>query len=125
MARIAFDSGILIALERGDPTATAWLIRATNVESSPLVSAAALAEVWREPPRVRLMRAVRVCVVEPVDEQLARAAGAAIGLVGAGLADALIAASAARAGALLVTADRADLDALADHFRSLRLATLS
>ncbi len=73
---------------------------------------------------MRLVRALRACVVEPVDEQLARAAGAAIGTTGASLGDALIAASAARAGATLVTADHEDMEALTTHFRSLRLRSL-
>ncbi len=89
-----------------------------------LVSASAIAEVWREPASLHLVRALRSCVVEPVDEHLARAAGAAIGFTGASLGDALIAASAARAGATLVTADHADMDILTTHFRSLRLAAL-
>ncbi len=89
-----------------------------------LVSAAALAEAWREPARLRLVRALRSCVIEPIDEPLARAAGAAIGAVGATLGDALIAASAARAGAALVTADHADMEILTTHFRSLRLRSL-
>lgn len=75
-------------------------------------------------PRLRLVRALRVCDREPVDEPLARAAGVAIGVTGASLGDALIAASAARAGALLLTADQDDMQALSSHFRSLRLATL-
>jgi predicted nucleic acid-binding protein len=91
---------------------------------TPLVSAAALAETWREPASVRLVRGLRACVIEPIDEELARAAGTAIGAVGASLGDALIAASAARAGALLVTADHADMNILTTHFRALRLASL-
>ncbi len=123
-ARIAFDSGILIGLERGDRAARGWLRSATEDASNPLVSAAALAEVWREPARLRLVRALRFCVIEPIDEKLARAAGAAIGATGASLGDALIAASAARAGATLLTADHEDMQALGEHFRSLRLRAL-
>ncbi|MCP9489395.1 MAG: PIN domain-containing protein [Solirubrobacteraceae bacterium MAG38_C4-C5] len=123
-ARIAFDSGVLIALERNRRDAFGWLDRAIAADTNALVSAAALAEVWREPARLRLVRALRLCVLEPVDERLARTAGAAIGATGASLGDALIAASAARAGALLVTADRDDMDILTTHFRSLRLASL-
>jgi len=123
-ARIAFDSGVLIGLERHDHDARGWLERAIEEGVTALVSASAIAEVWREPASLRLVRALRSCVVEPVDEHLARAAGAAIGFTGASLGDALIAASAARAGATLVTADHADMDILTTHFRSLRLAAL-
>ncbi len=101
-----------------------WLAWARGQEIRPLVSAAALAEVWREPARPSLVRGLRPCVIEPIDEQLARAAGAAIGATGASLGDALIAASAARAGATLVTADHDDMEALTTYFRSLRLASL-
>lgn len=124
MARVALDSGVLIAIERGSPVATAWLRNQREGRRPPVVSAAAVAETWREPPRLRLVRALRVCDIEPVDEPLARAAGVAIGVTGASLGDALIAASAARAGALLLTADQDDMQALSSHFRSLRLATL-
>ncbi|MGI8875357.1 MAG: PIN domain-containing protein [Egibacteraceae bacterium] len=123
-ARLAFDSGVLIGIERNDRDAFGWLEKAIEDETDALVSAAALAEVWREPARLRLVRALRACVVEPVDQELARAAGAAIGATGASLGDALIATSAARAGATLVTADHQDMEVLTTHFRSLRLASL-
>jgi predicted nucleic acid-binding protein len=124
VARVALDTGVLIAAERGTEAATAWFTRVRRTRQPPLVSAAAIAESWREPTHVRLVRLLRVCDIEPVDQHLARAAGAAIGATGASLGDALIAASAARAGALLVTADHQDMDVLTTHFRSLRLASL-
>lgn len=77
---------------------------------------AAVAEVWRRPPSPYIARALAGCEVEPVDEPLARTAGEAIG---AGLGDALIAASAARRGMLLVTTDVGDMHALAQYFRGL------
>ncbi len=119
MARIALDSGVLIALERGSVHAWAWLRRAAERGEEPLVNVAAIAEVWRRPPSHSVARALAGCEVEPVDEALARAAGEAIGAIGAGLGDALIAASAARRGMALVTTDAADMHALAQHFRGL------
>ncbi|MEJ7781041.1 MAG: PIN domain-containing protein [Solirubrobacteraceae bacterium] len=119
MARVALDSGVLIALERGSVHAWAWLRRAAERGEEPLVNVAAVAEVWRRPPSASIMRALAGCEVEPVDAPLARAAGEAIGAIGAGLGDALIAASAARRGMMLVSTDIGDMHALAQHFRGL------
>jgi predicted nucleic acid-binding protein len=127
MAAVSFDSGVLIGLDRGDTRAWAWLRRASERGEPPIVCAAAITEAWRDGARqARLARALRVCDVHEVDDPLARSAGEAIAAVGRDdPVDALVAATAARAGALLVTEDPEDMRALADgHFRSLRTATL-
>jgi predicted nucleic acid-binding protein len=127
VARVSFDSGVLIGIERGDEAAWAWMKRATERREPPLVCTAAVAECWRDARRQPLLaRALNVCDVAPVDLELAHAAGEALARVaGAGTVDALVAATAARAGAVLVTTDAADLIPLAEgHFRGLRIATL-
>lgn len=127
MAGLSFDSGVLIALDRNDTRAWAWLRRAVERGEPPLVSAVAVAECWRDGRRqAQLARALDVCEVRDVDQPLARSAGLAQAAVpGSGTVDALVAALAAGVGALLVTDDPEDMRALAEsHFRSLRIATL-
>lgn len=127
MARVSFDSGVLIALDRGDEAAWAWLRRAVERRQPPLVSAAAIAEAWRNGAKqARLARALRACDLQDVSERLARTAGEALAEVtDADTVDALIAASAATEGALLLTGDQDDMQLLADrHFRALRIAKL-
>lgn len=128
MARVSFDSGILIALDRGEEAAWAWLRRAVERRQPPIVNAAAIAEAWRDgQTQARLARALRACDLHEVNDRLARTAGEALAEVkGADTVDALIAACAATEGALLVTGDQADMRALAEgHFRALRVAVLS
>src|SRR5436190_671441 len=128
MARVSFDAGVLIGLERRDTRAWAWLKRATERGEPPIVCAAVVAECWRDGRRQPVLAsALRVCDIVSVDLGLACAAGEALARVrGADTVDALAAATAAHAGALLVTDDLNDLRSLADvHFRGLRLASLS
>lgn len=125
MAGVSFDSGLLSRLDRGDQQAWAWLKRATERGEPPMVSSVAVAESWRDGrTQARLAGLLNACDVAPVDESLAKLAGQALAAVqSAGVADALIAATAARAGATLVTEDHDDMRALADgYFRSLSIA---
>lgn len=128
MARVSFDSGVLIALDRDEEAAWAWLRRAVERRQPPLVSTAAIAEAWRDGrTQARLARALRACDLQDVSDGIARAAGRALAEVrGADTVDALIAASAASEGALLLTGDEDGMRALTEgHFRALRVAALS
>jgi len=128
MAGLTFDSAVLIGLERGDEAAYAWLTRAVERGAVPCVSTLAVAETWRDGARqARLSRALKAMAIEPVDEELARRAGAALAAVAsASTVDAVIAASAARSGSVLVTGDPVDMRQLAlGHFRTLRVAELA
>ena len=123
---VSYDSGMLISLERGDRTAWAVHRRLLERGRPPHVCALSVAEVWRGARSAQLARALRGCAVEPVDEDLARRSGEALAQVeGAATVDAVIAASAARIGATLLTGDQRDLTALAGHFRSLRISSLN
>lgn len=125
MAGLSFDAGVLVALERREPGAWAWMRRATERGVPPLVSAAAIAEAWRGGRRRRwLATALRGCEIVPVSESLARAAGVACGATGAETVDAIVAATAAVHGSTLLTADLDDMHALTDHFRSLHVVAL-
>jgi predicted nucleic acid-binding protein len=121
---VSFDTGVLVALERRDSRAWAWMRRATERGIPPLVSTAAVAEAWRGKRQPWLARALGGCDVAPVSDALARSAGVACALTGAETLDAIIAATAAARGAPLLTADLGDMHALAGHFRSLRVIAL-
>ena len=124
MAGVSFDTAVLIALERRESGAWAWMRRALERGAPPLVSTAALAVAWRGRRQTWLATALRGCEIAPVSEAIARTAGVACGATGTGAIDAIVAATAAARGATLLTADLADMHMLADHFRSLRLVAL-
>lgn len=124
MAGVSFDTGVLVALERREPSAWAWVRRAVERDVPPLVSTAAVAEAWRDGRQTWLAAALRGCELSPVTEALARTAGVACGATGAGTLDAIIAATAAARGATLLTADLGDMHILAGYFRSLRVVAL-
>jgi hypothetical protein len=59
MAALVFDSGALIALERGDRKVAALLVAAVAGGIEAVTSCACIAEVWRDPARqARLTRAL-------------------------------------------------------------------
>jgi hypothetical protein len=76
VAAIVFDSGALIALERGDRRIAVLLDEATAGGVGAVTSSACVAEVWRNPARqARLTRALagfRECSLDPA---AARACG--------------------------------------------------
>lgn len=116
MARgLTFDTGALIALERRDTTMRAiW--RAALEDDVPItVPAVAVLEWWHGSPG-QSARILRAMTVEPLDEELARAAGAALakcekGPRGSGpsVVDAVVVVSAARRGDVVYTSDVDDL----------------
>ncbi len=85
------------------------------------VPVAVLAEWWRGRTDVR-EAILAAMLVEPMDERLGRAAGAAIAAVkGATPIDAIVMASAARRDDVVLTSDIEDMTRLATHFRSVRV----
>jgi predicted nucleic acid-binding protein len=107
--RIVFDTGAFIALERRQKTALEVLRIAAEDGDELIAPAAAVAEWWRagkrEKERSRILRAFRF---EPPNVQVARLAGVAMGLVGAGLGDALVMAGASIQGDVVYTSDLHD-----------------
>jgi len=127
MATVSFDTGVLIGLDRGDRQAWAWMKRVAERGEAPIVCAAAVAESWRNGrTQARLASALHACEVHNVTEALARTAGEALANVpDKDPVDAMVAATAAGTGSLLVTTDPLHMQELAgNHFRSLRIATL-
>jgi hypothetical protein len=81
-----------------------------------------VAEWWRgqRGPSARILDGV---ILEPLEEALARIAGAALARVrpGPSVVDAIVMASAARRGDVVYTSDVADLEALRATFPSVRV----
>jgi predicted nucleic acid-binding protein len=118
---LTFDTGALIALERGDKRMRVVLDAATIDHVQVTVPAVVVAEWWRGGSRRRhdILAAVDV---EPTTEHLARVAGEAMAtLAGATVVDAIVMASAAQRGGLVYTSDIADLDRLRARFPGVRL----
>lgn len=112
-----FDTGMLIALERRKPRATAAFRAIIRRGFLPVVPAVVYVEWWRG--RSDLREAIlAMVIVEEMPPNLCRAAGEALGAVrGSSLADAVVMASAAlRGGGVVYTSDPDDLRRLERHF---------
>lgn len=92
MAALVFDSGALIALERGDRGVAALLVAAVAAGTEAVTSCACVAEVWRDPARqARLTRALSGFREHSLDRAQARASGALLAQVAtADVADAAL-----------------------------------
>ena len=115
-----FDTGALIALERGDHRmrVVMRLARLDNVRI--VVPTVVLGEWWRGRSKVRELILASV-QVEPLGESLAKMAGEALAKVrSATFVDAVVMASAAQRGEVVYTSDQADLDRLWSHFKGVR-----
>ncbi len=125
MAILVLDAGVLIAHERGDRTAAAWLDRAARERVDLAVAAPTIAEAWRGGGRqVRLARLLGSCRIVDCNSEVARGAGELLGLArSANTLDALLVASAARLGGVILTDDVEDIQPLADLAR-VKVATL-
>jgi predicted nucleic acid-binding protein len=120
--RIVFDTGALIALERRQRTALEVLRIAADDGDELIVPAAALAEWWRAGKREKeRSRIVRAFLFESPSLQVARLAGVAMGLVGAGLGDALVMAGASIQGDVVYTSDMHDFLRMSPLFPSVVL----
>ncbi len=118
---LTLDTGALIALERRRARVTRLVRRAVEDWLPTTVPVAVIAEWWRgrSDARDAVRRAIRI---EAMDEALARAAGEALAAVsGATVVDAIVAASAARRGDVILTSDPRDLERLAQYFGGLRV----
>lgn len=76
MAALVFDSGALIALERGDRAVAVLLATAVQSGAEAVTSTACVAQVWRNPARqARLARALAGFVEHDLDRARARDCG--------------------------------------------------
>jgi hypothetical protein len=77
VAALIFDSGALIALERGDRAVGALLAAAARDGVDVVTSSACVAQVWRDPARqAKLARGLAGFMEHPLDAAEARRGGA-------------------------------------------------
>ena len=120
--RVMFDTGALIALERGHHRMRS--VHRLSVESSfdMVAITPVIAEWWRTGRREKeRMRILRTLIQEPPDGYVARLAGAALGQVCAGVVDALVMAAASVRGDTVYTSDLKDLARLLEVFPDVHL----
>lgn len=117
MAGVTYDTGVLIAAERGDRRVWALHRRALERGSAPTVPVGVLVEAWCGRPE--LSRLLSGCAVEALTEQPARAAGELLAgcSLDVGAVDASVVEGALRRADVVVTSNRAHLAALADGAR--------
>lgn len=107
---IVYDTGALLAAERGNRAL--WAMHAAILREglSPLVPTGVLAQAWRGGPQANLSRLLTGCTVVPFDERLARASGALCGRAGtADVVDACVVVIAQLVAAAVVSSNAEDL----------------
>jgi predicted nucleic acid-binding protein len=122
MTGLTLDTGALVALERRGTRALALVSVAQQRRQPITVPAPVVVEWWRgqRGPVARLLDAFEV---EPLEESLARVAGEALARVSRGPSaiDAVVMASAAYRGDVVLTSDLDDLGRLQTVFPQVRL----
>lgn len=111
---LIYDAGGLIALERDERASWVRLKTAQSRGEVPLTNAAVLGQVWRGGPRqARLSSAVLGMNVQPIGEEIGRAAGELLGMSKmSDIVDASLVLL-AQDGDEIVTSDETDLAPLA------------
>lgn len=116
MSGLTYDSGALIAADRDERRM--WLIhqRALMRGVRPVVPAGVLTEVYRSARQTQLARLLHGCLIDPLDEAAAKAAGALLGrcAMDPGAVDASVAEGALRRGDAVVSGNAAHMRDLAD-----------
>lgn len=122
--RYTLDAGALVGVERRHQRTVAFWRTALAFRIPLVAPTAAVAEWWRgrTDARHEILGAV---VIEPLDEELAKTAGEAMARVKRStLADAIVMASAARSGGIVLTGDFDDMDRLTAFFPAVRVLEL-
>ena len=113
MSGVTFDTGALIAFERGDRRIVAIVARALARREAVMVPAGVVGQVWRDGRRqARLARLLGspIVQVEPLDDRRARIAGQICGVARtADVIDASVVACARAHRHAVVTSDARDL----------------
>jgi len=111
--RVVYDAAVLVAADRNERRA--WAEHKARLEFGvvPLVPAAVLAQVSRSSQQVQLRRFLTGCVVVALGERDAHEAGRLLGITGTtDVVDAVVAATASRQGAIILTSDPEDMERL-------------
>ncbi len=112
---IVYDSGVLVAADRGDRGV--WADHRVRLELGvvPATTAPVVAQVSRSPRQVQLRRFLRGCDVAPFAGEDAHDVGALVSMAGTSdVVDAHVVHVADKLGASVLTGDDADLSRLAD-----------
>jgi hypothetical protein len=113
MTEVVYDAAVLIAADRNDRRI--WADHRALLEDGvvPMAPAPVVAQVSRSTRQVQLRRFLRGCIVVPMDEAAAHAAGRLLAASGgADVVDASLVVVAARHRARIVTGDADDVDSL-------------
>ena len=112
---LTYDTGSLIAAERGSREIWALHRRSLERGEMPTVPSGVLGQGRRGGPQAQMLRLLTGCRVEDLTEARARSAGAACGLAGTSdVVDASVVVGAAARGDVVVTSDIGDLERLRD-----------
>jgi predicted nucleic acid-binding protein len=118
---LTLDTGALIALERRRQRAKELIARAREHQLAVTVPADVVGEWWRGRTDLR-EKTLHSVTVEPLTIELAKIAGEALAAVkGATLVDAVVMASAASRGDIVLTSDVDDLERLRCRFPGVRV----
>lgn len=111
---LVYDTGALLAAERGDRTMWAVHRRGLDRAGQAVVPAVVLGQAWRGGPQPQLSRLLKGCVIESFDENAGRAVGHLLRDTGtADVVDAHVVLTALRYRAAVLTSDPDDLQRLA------------
>ena len=114
MLHVVYDAGALIAADRGEFAFRRRHQRFLENRYEPVVPVPVFAQVYRDDPRQHgLHTLMSTCDLHRADAEIAKAAGRALRLTGtADAVDAIVAATAAKLGAPVITSDPGDIAAL-------------
>lgn len=123
---LVLDAGALIAFERADRRTAAIIEDALEFGDEVVVPASALAQAWRGGPRsVRLARLIAGIKNDSLDEARAKEVGERLSSrARADVADAHVVCCALDKGAIVLTSDRDDIEALAEPTEKLVLVSV-
>lgn len=115
MRAIVYDTGALLAAERGNADFLALHDEVTRARIRPVVPVVVLAQAWRGGPQHQISRVLKGCDILPDDQRAGRAAGVACAASGtADVVDAMVIVTAVQNQAPVVTSDPGDLARIAD-----------
>lgn len=124
MTGLTIDAGGLIAFDRNQRHVVALVARALSEKVGLVVPAGVVGQVWRDGRRQARLAALlssALVDIEPLDDQIARAAGQLCGVSGTSdVIDASVVLCARRRGHAVLTSDPNDLRRLSPSLKCLR-----
>lgn len=129
MAGVVVDAGVLIDLERGVRTAELWVKEAVERRDDLLVAGATYAEVWtgnKNNKGYQLNRVLKMVTPVPTTDVIGKRAGEILSLAGGETSlrfDAIVVATAAQYGAVVLTNDLDDIEYLGAYANVRVLST--